>query len=71
MVTQEVMDMLEELYGVLDKFVKLVGLEYDFDESEYICTNRDQVDEEWCDYEMLASIENAHADISFFLGKEN
>lgn len=69
MVTQEVMDMLKELYGVLDKFVNLVGLRYDHDEDEYVCDNRDQVDEEWCDDEMLASIENAHADIRFFLGK--
>ena len=69
MVTEEVMEMLEKLYGVLDEFMELVGLEYDYEEEEYICHNRDQVDEEWCDDEMLASIENAHADIAFFLGK--
>ena len=71
MVTEEVMDALEKLYKVLDDFVNLVGLKYDYEEDEYICTNRNQVDERWCDDEMLASIENAHVDIKFFLRKEN
>ena len=68
MVTQEVMDLLSKLYDVLDEFVNLVGLEYT-DDDEYVCHNRDQVDERWCDDEMLASIENAHVDIAYFLGK--
>ncbi len=69
MITSEVMEMLKKLYDVLDSFVSLVGLEYDFDEDEYICTNKDQVDERWCDDDMLRSIENAHADLGFFLGR--
>ena len=66
MVTEEVMEALEKLYEALDVFVKLVGLEYT-DDDEYVCNNRDQVDEEWCDDEMLESIENAHADLGYFL----
>ena len=68
MVTKEVMEMLKRLYETLDSFVNLVGLEYDYEEEEYFCHNRNQVDEHWCDKEMLASIENAYADIGFFLG---
>ena len=71
MVTKEVMEMLKKLYDVLDSFVNLVGLEYDFDNDEYICINKDQVDERWCDDGMLRSIENAHTDLGFFLGRVN
>ena len=66
-VTNAVWDQLNRVYAELDKFINLVGLEYDGD--EYICHNEDQVDPEWCDYEMLESIENAHADLGYFLGK--
>lgn len=69
MVTTEVMEILKKLYDVLNSFVNLVGLEYDFDNDEYICINKDQVDERWCDDDMLRSIENAHTDLGFFLGK--
>lgn len=66
MITQEVMDALKKIYESLEAFINLVGLEYT-DEDEYVCHNTDQVDEEWCDEEMLISIEHAHADIGFFL----
>ena len=67
-ITDEAWNQLQKLYTELDKFVKLVGLEYTED-GEYVCTNSDQVDDDWCDYEMLASLENAHADLGYFLGK--
>ena len=68
MITEEVMKALEKLYEDLSAFIDLVGLEYT-DDDEYVCNNRDQVDEEWCDEEMLASIENSYQDIGFFLGR--
>ena len=68
MVTKEVWEALEEIYRALDKFVKLVDLEYT-DDDEYVCHNREQVDEVWCDYDMLESINNAHGDIRYFLRK--
>ena len=68
MVTEEVMQTLKKIYEDLDIFINLVGLEYT-DDDEYVCNNKDQVDEEWCDEEMLASIENSYQDIGFFLGK--
>ena len=43
--------------------------DYYTDDDEYVCNNRDQVDEEWCDEEMLRSIEHAYQDIGFFLGR--
>ena len=68
MITEEVMEMLNKIYNDLEKLVNLIGLEYT-DDDEYVCNNRDQVDEEWCDEEMLRSIEHAYQDIGFFLGK--
>ena len=68
MITEQVMQSLEELYKALEKVINLVGLEYT-DNDEYVCNNRDQVDEEWCDEDMLADIENSYQDIGFFLGK--
>ena len=68
MVTKEVIKALEKIYEAIDEFIRLVDLEYT-DEDEYVCHNRDQVDEEWCDYEMLESISCAHGDIGFFLGR--
>ncbi len=56
-------DITEELYTVLDKFVKATGLKYDAEEDEY------KTDIELdADREMLASIENAHSDLSYYLG---
>ena len=70
-VTNEVWNQLQKVYAELDKFVNLVGLEYvvEDDFEGYVCHNQDQVDEEWCDDEMLASLENAHADLKYFLRK--
>lgn len=65
-VTNEVYNQCKKVYQELDKLVNLVGLEYDIDDG-YICRNTDQVDEDWCDYEMLESLENAHADLKYFL----
>ena len=67
-VTTEVWNLLEKIYADLDQFVNLVGLEYTEDD-EYVCHNTDQVDEEWCDEEMLASLDTAHADLGYFLRK--
>lgn len=67
MVTEKVMELLKEIYKNLDELVNLIGLEYTEDE-EYVCHNRDQVDEEWCDEEMLESISCAHSDIGYFVG---
>ena len=67
-VTQEVWDALEKLYADLDKVINLIGLDYD-DEGELICTNSDQVDPEWCDEDLLSSIDTLSADLGYFLGK--
>ncbi len=67
-VTNEVWDQLNKVYAELDTLVNLIGLEYDVDDG-YICRNTDQVDEVWCDEEMLESLENAHSDLGYFLGK--
>lgn len=66
-VTQEVWDQLEKVYADLDTLVNMIGLDYDGD--DYVCTNTDQVDPEWCDEEMLDSIDAARADLKYFLGK--
>ena len=58
--------LLEQVYAALDSYVKASGLTYDFDTDEYIFTN---VEEDDCDREMKASIENAHTDLTFYLGK--
>lgn len=68
MVTEEVMEALRKIYSDLDAFIKLVGLEYAEDD-EYICKNADQVNEDWCDRDMLDSISTAHGDIGYFLGR--
>jgi hypothetical protein len=57
---------LEKLYKALDVFVKATGLEYDGEEDEYIMS---KVKDDDYDREMLASIENAHADLKYFLSK--
>lgn len=70
MVTQEVIDTLEKIYTDIDKFIKLVGLNYNGDDEKYMCSNTDQVDKDWCDREMLDSISTAYDDIGFFLNKK-
>ena len=67
-ITNEVWEKLESVYKELDELIGLIGLEYT-DDDEYVCHNTDQVDEEWCDYEMLESINCAWQDIGYFLGK--
>ena len=67
--TDRVWVQLETIYEALDMFMRTVGLEYIFEDDKYNCKNEDQVDPDWCDDDMLRSIENAHADIGFFLGK--
>ena len=67
MVTKKVMELLKKIYKDLDEFIDLIGLEYTED-GEYVCHNRDQVDEEWCDDEMLESIDCLHSDLEYFLG---
>lgn len=59
--TPEAYKQLKQVYTALDKFVKIVGLEYTGD--DYICQN---AGEDWCHYEMLESLENAHADLEWF-----
>lgn len=68
MVTKEVWKALEELHKMLGEFIDLVELEYT-DDDEYVCHNEDQVDEEWCDVEVLEDIMNSFTDIGMFLGK--
>ena len=64
-ITDKVRKKLESVYKELDELIDLIGLEYT-DDDEYVCHNTDQ---EWCDYEMLESIENGWQDIGYFLGK--
>jgi len=66
-ITPKVYEQCKKVYKELDTLIKLIGLEYDFDSDEYICTNTDQVDEDWCDREMLSSIDTAYADLKYFL----
>lgn len=69
MVTDKVWIKLNKLYEILSEVKELIGLDYDYDSDEYICKNKDQVDDDWCDREMLSSIDHALNDIGFFLGK--
>ena len=69
MVPEKTIKALQKIYEALGEFIELVGLEYTEDD-EYVCHNRDQVDEEWCDDEMLESIDCAYSDIGYFLPKE-
>ena len=63
---EKLLSKLEKAYKALDVFVKATKLEYDVDDDEYYMRNVKECD---CDREMLASIENAHADLGYFLGK--
>ena len=64
MTKTEIMNEATKLYKALDRFVKITGLHYN-DDGEYKVKLRNFK----CDYEMLASIENAHADLRYYLGK--
>lgn len=68
MITEAVMEILKKIHKDIEEFIDLVGLEYIVDNGEYICHNRDQVDEEWCDEDMLDSISTAYNDIDYFIG---
>ena len=67
-VTPEVWDQLNRLYDELDDLIDLIGLEYDVETNGYVC-DPEQVDEEWCDEEMLDSIDALHQDLKYFLSK--
>lgn len=69
MVTNKVWILLDKVYENLKELSDLIGLVYDYDSEEYVCKNKDQVDDNWCDREMLASIDHAINDIEYFLGK--
>ena len=68
MITEEVMEILQKIKEDIEKFVNLVGLEYT-DDNKYVCNNKNQVDEDWCDEEMLDSIATAYNDIDYFLSE--
>ena len=70
MVTENVMKILQKIYKDIEEFIDLVGLEYTEDD-EYVCNNTDQVDDEWCDREMLVSISTAYDDIDYFLPEKS
>ena len=67
-VTHQVWDQLNRVYDELDNLVALIGLEYDLDTDEYVC-DPSQVDEEWCDRELLDSIDALHGDLKYFLNR--
>ena len=69
MVTEAVMEILKKIHDDIQQFMDLVGLEYTEDD-EYVCNNRDQVDEDWCDRDMLDSIATAYNDIDYFIKGE-
>lgn len=56
---------LEKVYKALDVFVKATGLEYDGEDARIMSKVEDYEPYD----EMLASIELAHADLGYFLGK--
>ena len=56
----------EALFEQLDMFVSRTGLRYNYEEDNYVMDKVYNCD---CDDEMLASIENAHADLKYYLGK--
>ena len=67
-VTDEVWNQLNRVYDELNKLVNLLGMEYDIDTNSYTF-NPDQVDPEWCDDELLDSIDTLYGDLNYFLGK--
>lgn len=68
-VTPEVYLQCERVYAEVKKLYNLIGLDYDFDNDEFICNNLDNVDPDWCDRDLLASIDHLYSDMGFFLGK--
>lgn len=68
-VTQDVWNRLEKIYSEVAALNDMIGLEYDIDSDDYICTNQSQVDEEWCDRDLLADLDTLQADLGYFLGK--
>lgn len=56
---------LEKIYKALDVFVKATGLEYDGEDARIMSKVEDYDPYD----EMLASIELAHADLKYYLGK--
>ena len=67
-VTPEVWNQLEKVYADVTKLVDLIGLEYT-DDDEYVCNNTDQVDPEWCDEDLLSSLDTLRMDLGYYLGK--
>ena len=62
---ERLINKLEKAYKALDVFVKATGLEYDGEDARIMSK-----EENYDPYsEMLASIELAHADLGYFLGK--
>jgi hypothetical protein len=68
-VTQDVWNRLEKIYSEVAALNDMIGLEYDIDADDYICTNQSQVDEEWCDRDLLVDLDTLQADLGYFLGK--
>ena len=68
-VTPEVYSQCEKVYAEVEKLYNLIGLDYNFDEDEFTCTNTNNVDPEWCDDDLLRSIDHLYEDMGFFLGK--
>lgn len=59
----DISNVIKDLFTALDNFVKATGLRYDYENNDY------KTDVELdADTEMLASIENAHSDLSYYLG---
>lgn len=59
----DISNVIKDLFTALDNFVKATGLRYDYENNDY------KTDVELdADMEMLASIENAHSDLSYYLG---
>lgn len=67
-ITQEVWDRLEKIYSEVSALNNLIGLEYDGD--DYICTNTEQVDPDWCDDDLLSDLDCLQSDLGYFLGKQ-
>lgn len=60
--TEEKWNALEELYDALDKVINLCNVRYCYEDDEYYADFN-------ADRECIASIENTHADLSYFLRK--
>lgn len=58
---------IEKLSEALTEFCNITGLHYDYENEEYMLSNVRFLED--LDDEMLASIENACADVKYFLGQ--